>query len=184
MGGVNHVPNHHVLMRRVIKIGLLLLVVGLLAWAGFSMKQTLATKEQRTQQIQQRPDFKGIRFVTTSSLNPTAMLNNKPSVIILFDPDCEHCQYEAEQLSKRNREFAHAGVYLLTTQTPVRARAFARHYGLDTLAMMHVGTLSPEESRVAFGPTSMPHLFIYGADGRLRKEFKGETKIETLLKYL
>ncbi len=171
-------------MKRAIKTGLLLLVVGLLSWAGFSMKQTLAVKEQRNQQIQQRPDLKAVHFVTKQPHNSTAMLNGKPTVIILFDPDCEHCQYEAEQLGQRNKEFAHAGVYLLTTQTPVRARAFARHYGLDTLTMMHVGTLSPEESRVAFGPTSVPHLFIYGADGRLRKEFKGETKIESLLKYL
>lgn len=171
-------------MKRAIKIGVLLLVVGLLGWAGFSMKQTLAAKEQRTQQIQQRPDLNAVHFVTKQLHNSTTMLNGKPTVIILFDPDCEHCQYEAEQLSKRNAEFSNASVYLLTTQTPGRARAFARHYGLDTLAMMHVGTLSPEESRVVFGPTSVPHLFIYGADGRLRKEFKGETKIESLLKYL
>jgi hypothetical protein len=47
-----------------------------------------------------------------------------------------------------------------------------------------VGTLTPEESYKAFGPTSVPHLFIYGPDKELRKEFKGETKIDALLKYL
>lgn len=134
-------------MKRAVKIGLLGFVVGLLGWAGFSMKQTLSIKEQRTQKIQQQPDLKDVHFVTKQPHNSTAMLNGKPTVIILFDPDCEHCQYEAEQLGQRNKEFAHAGVYLLTTQTPARARAFVRHYGLDTLAMMHVGTLSPEEPR-------------------------------------
>ncbi len=31
---------------------------------------------------------------------------------------------------------------------------------------------------------SIPHIFIYGSDKKLRKEFKGETKAEAILKYL
>ena len=112
------------------------------------------------------------------------MIDDKPTLIILFNSECEHCQYEAEQLQKRHREFTRASVYLLTTESHARAQAFARHFGLDTLNMMHVGTLTREEAYRAFGPTSVPHLFIYGPDRQLRKEYKGETKIDALLNYL
>ncbi|WP_460908117.1 hypothetical protein [Spirosoma areae] len=47
-----------------------------------------------------------------------------------------------------------------------------------------MGTLTREESYRAFGPTSVPHIFIYGPDRQLRKEYKGETKIDALLQYL
>lgn len=145
------------------------------------MHQKLSAKDEQAAKLQQRPDLSAVHFVHNSN---STMIDGKPTLIILFNSDCEHCQYEAGQLQKRHQEFARASVYLLTTETPVRAQAFARHYGLDSLAMMHVGTLTPEESYKAFGPTSVPHLFIYGPDRQLRKEYKGETKIDALLKYL
>lgn len=167
--------------RRIIKIGLLLLMTGLIGGAVFRMKQTLSAKNEQAAKLQQRPDLSAVRFIRNP--NP-AMLTGKLTLIILFNSDCEHCQYEAGQLQQRHQEFAQAAVYLLTTETPARAHAFARNYGLDSLAMMHVGTLTREESYRAFGPTSVPHIFIYGPDGHLRKEYKGETKIDALLKYL
>jgi hypothetical protein len=35
-----------------------------------------------------------------------------------------------------------------------------------------------------YGSLSVPHLFLYGADRKLIKEFKGETKIEAILQYV
>ena len=168
-------------MKQVLKFSLLLLIAGLLGGALFSVKQTLSAKSEQAAKIQQRPDLSPVQFLRNSA---PATLKDTPTLIVLFNPDCDHCQYEAEQLQERHREFARAGVYLLTTETPARAQAFARHYGLDTLAMMHVGTLSREESYLMFGPTSVPHIFIYSPDGSLRKEYKGETKIDALLPYL
>lgn len=170
-------------MRRFLKIGLLLLLTGIIGGAVFNMNQTLSAKSEQATKLQQRPNLSVVRFISNSKNTPT-MIDGKPTLIVLFNSECEHCQYEAEQLQKRHREFAQASVYLLTNETHARAQAFARHYGLDSLAMMHVGTLTREESYSAFGPTSVPHLFIYGADGQLRKEYKGETKIEALLKHL
>jgi peroxiredoxin len=168
-------------MKRIIKSGLLFFIAAIITGAVFKMQQTLSTKNEQAAKLRQRPTLSAVHFVSTS-LAP--MIDGKPTLIILFNSECEHCQYEAGQLQKRHQEFARASVYLLTTEPPVRAQAFARQYGLDTLSMMHVGTLTQEESYKAFGPTSVPHLFIYGPDGQLRKEYKGETKIDALLKYL
>ena len=170
-------------MKRFLKIGLLLLIAGILGGTVFKMKQTLSAKNEQAAKLQQRPNLSAVHFIANSKNTPT-MIDGKPTLIILFNSECEHCQYEAEQLQKRHREFAQASVYLLTTEAPIRAHAFARHYGLDSLAMMHVGTLTREEAYSAFGPTSVPHLFIYGPDGQLRKQYKGETKIDALLNYL
>jgi len=168
-------------MKRYLKIGLLVLIAGLLLGAVFTMRQTLTVKDALAAQLQHRPDLSAVRFLREPN---TAMLDNKPTLIVLFDPDCEHCQYEAAQMQQQPSAFAGAAVYWLTTQTPARADAFARQYGLDSLAMMHVGTLTREESYRAFGPTSVPHLFIYGPDGQLRKEYEGEVKIEAVVRYL
>lgn len=168
-------------MKRIFKSGLLFLIAVVIVGAVVNMRQMVAAKNEQATKRQQRPDLSVVQYTH----NPTTtMIDGKPTLIILFNSDCEHCQYEASQLQKRHQEFARANVYLLTTETPIRAQSFAHTYGLDTLPMMHVGTLTPEEAYKVFGPTSVPHLFIYGPDGQLRKEYKGETKIEALTKYL
>lgn len=168
-------------MKQILKSGLLVLIAAIIAGAVVHMRQTLSAKSEQAAKLQQCPNLSAVHYVYNP--NPT-MIDGKPTLIILFNSDCEHCQYEARQLQKRHQEFAKASVYLLTTETPIHAQSFAHTYGLDTLAMMHVGTLTQEESYKAFGPTSVPHLFIYGPDGKLRKEYKGETRIEALTKYL
>ncbi len=168
-------------MRRILKSGLLFLVVVVIIGAVISMRQLVATKNEQAAKRRQRPNLSAVHYLH----NPTTtMIDGKPTLIILFNSDCEHCQYEAEQLQKHRQAFTKANVYLLTTETPARARSFAQTYGLDTLSMMHVGTITSKEAYETFGQTSVPHLFVYGSDGQLRKEYKGETRIEALTKYL
>ena len=44
--------------------------------------------------------------------------------------------------------------------------------------------INPDEAYKVFESLVVPQIFIYGADGRLIRIFKGETKIDTILQYL
>ena len=169
------------LMKRFLKIGLLLLIAGIIGGAVIKMKQTLSVKSVQAAKLHRRPDLSTVHFFREPELS---LRKGKPDLIILFNPDCEHCQYEAVQLQKYHQELTRSNVYLLTTETADRTHAFSHKYGLDTLAMIHIGTLSQEESYQMFGPTLVPHIFIYGPDGNLREEYKGETKIDAILTHL
>jgi hypothetical protein len=168
-------------MKRYLKIGLIGLVLAILGIGTFQISQTLSAKDALSVQLRHQPDLSVVRYVQHPEPD---MLDNKPTVIVLFNPDCEHCQYEATQMRQHQTDFVRAGVYWLTTESAGRARAFARQFGLDSLPTMHVGTLTRDESYRLFGATGVPHLFIYGSDGQLRKEYKGEVKIEAVLRYL
>ncbi len=170
-------------MKRYVKLGLLVLLVAVLGGAAVKMRETLAVRDAVAAKIRQRPNLAPIRFLYSKN-QPIPVYDNRPTVIIVFNPDCEHCQYEAQQLNLHHGAFSRAAVFWLTTDTPAHARVFARQYGLDSLPGVHVGTLTRDEAYRAFGPTSVPHLFVYGADGKLRKEYRGETKIEAITKYL
>ncbi len=168
-------------MKTFVKIIMVVLLAGVVGVIIVKIQQSLTTKKHLTSQLQHCPKLTAVQF--TSKFTP-ALTNDKSTLIILFDPDCEHCQYEATQIRREQAAFSGAAVYWLTTQPMARARQFAQQYGLDSLATMHVGTLTREESNQMFGPTSVPHIFIYGRDGELKKEYKGEVKIAALLQYL
>ncbi|RYZ31471.1 MAG: redoxin domain-containing protein [Sphingobacteriales bacterium] len=162
-------------------------VIAVLLLIGYFLSRTVSavssTNELKTKR-QTVPDFSQLAIQMPSKTVPKTMLKGRTNVIILFNPDCEHCQYEAAEISKNGDAFKQADVWMLTTEKPARVRAFTKQFGLDTLANVCVGILTPDELYKTFGPTAVPHLFIYGPDGNLRKEYKGETKLEAILKYL
>ena len=52
------------------------------------------------------------------------------------------------------------------------------------LANIHFAKINQADAYNTFGSLAVPQIFIYGADGVLIKEFKGETKMEAVLQYL
>lgn len=134
-------------MKRQIRIIIFMATILLISITYGIILKLSENRQTNSKRIHQ-PKLSTVRFI-----KDTPMIDGKPTLIILFNSECEHCQYEAGQLQKRHSEFKTANVYMLTTEAPVRAQAFARHYGLDTLSIMHVGTLTQEEAYKAFGPT-------------------------------
>jgi hypothetical protein len=57
-------------------------------------------------------------------------------------------------------------------------------FGLEGIPNIHFVKINPEHVFETFGSLSLPHIFIYGNDRKLIKEFKGETKMDAILKYL
>lgn len=122
--------------------------------------------------------FDGSPF-TRDSLRPAT-----PLVLVLFDPDCEHCQTELATIQESIAAFQ--GVQLLLVSPADRSRLipFATERGLTSLPGVRVlGTEAPHFLE-AFGTTKMPSTFFYGADHRLRQEMVGKPKEGKLLEGL
>lgn len=130
-------------------------------------------------------------FVHIETLRPTYVkgLFEEPSkganvLVILFRPDCEYCTDEVNQIVRKYSAFEKHRLYFFTEVSRQETVRFIQERGLAPLPNVAVGILSHDAFYKAFGPTSVPHLFIYGPDGQLRHEFRGETKIETILEAL
>jgi thioredoxin-related protein len=105
-----------------------------------------------------------------------------PSIFIAFSPDCEHCQYEAKSINERQKDLENVQIVMFTIEKDSLTKAFVHVYGLDTLKNIKVISDSTYEMHNAFGIKTIPSIFIYSAEGKLLKHYKGETKIEAILK--
>ena len=159
-----------------------LLAIGVVGWLGFRTVSRLNASKETTEHRKRLPEFTVQPLDTsTKRMHPTG---NRPVVLVYFNPDCEHCHYQAEQLSRHPALLKNAQVWLLSTEPLPRLQTFAKRYRLDTLPRVNVAHI---EARVAFdslGFRMVPHLLVYGVDGHLKKEFKGETRWETVEKAL
>ena len=109
----------------------------------------------------------------------------KPTVIIYFNPSCEHCQYEASEIGKQAKLFEKANMILITPDgSTERVKAFATQYHLWEVDNLVVLLDRNQQFLKSFDTAVFPSVFIYGANQRLIKMYKGEVKIEAIINSL
>ncbi len=106
------------------------------------------------------------------------------TVIIHFRPDCEYCQYEARAIRDSLHRFAATNVLLVSDEPIERLQDFAAEYDLANQPNIHILYDRDRKFKDLFGTSMVPSIFIYNQEQKLVKQFKGETKIEAILKYL
>jgi thiol-disulfide isomerase/thioredoxin len=109
---------------------------------------------------------------------------NKPTLILYFNSECDHCQYEAEAISQNVNKFENVNLLWVSYESLSIIRQFANTYKLASYPNIHFTKINHKAILSTFGSVSIPHIFIYDKDDKLLKEYKGETKVEALLKYL
>lgn len=168
--------------KKYILTGLLVL---LFTGIGILIAKTIRTnnhKKQVSEQLKMIPTFETYNM---DSLKVSHVeFNKKPTVIIYFNTECEHCQYEATQIVKYQDKFKNVNLYMLSAENIPKIKAFASQKRLDKISNLEMGKITVKESFEVFAFTSIPDILIYNASGELQKHFKGETKIEAILKYL
>jgi peroxiredoxin len=106
------------------------------------------------------------------------------TILVLFQPDCDHCQREAADIEENLVKFEEYQLYFLSNASIPELQQFANTYKLNNAPNVHFGTTPAEYIIQNFGSIPTPSLYIYSKDGKLVNEFKGETPIENILKEL
>jgi thiol-disulfide isomerase/thioredoxin len=109
---------------------------------------------------------------------------SNPIILIYFNSECEHCQYEATEIKKSISLFSKTSILMISSEPIEAIKVFSGQYELSNEPAVTFAKINRDDVYKTFGSVSIPHIFIYGKDHKLVKEFKGETKIEAILKYL
>lgn len=111
-------------------------------------------------------------------------VSGKSSVIVFFNPGCSHCEYEGQIFKMNFRKIADSHFIMVSSSPRDSIIAYSRRHNLDRLPNFHFATDSLLEAHSRFGVQTIPTLFIYGKDGKLRKKYVGEVRIEAILREL
>lgn len=106
------------------------------------------------------------------------------AVLILFQPDCDHCQREAVQIQEHLPAFNGYNLYFISDASLDQLNKFALAYKLEGNRNVHFAHTTLNYILNTYGPIASPSLYIYSEKGRLIKAFNGETPIEEIIKHL
>ena len=156
-------------------------VLATLLVAGNSFAQNSADTTPPYKRFPTVPPFKLLQTDSASILTKDNLKKNKPVLVILFNPECEHCKHETEEIIQHIDELKKVQIIMATMAQYHQMKEFYTRYKLSEFKNIKVGkdyqNMLPSFYRVS----SLPYLAMYDKKGKLLTTFEGSMKIEDLI---
>jgi peroxiredoxin len=170
--------------KKILMVGIVVAIAAI-AWYLFMP----VTEEEKTETVQapakilinQLPNLKLLGM--DGSVNYSRELTGK-NVLVLYNPDCDHCQREAKEIRTQLKAFENYTVWFVSSDSFENIGQFAKDYDLVGQANVHFVRTEVMEVINNFGAIATPSVYIYSDERQLIKAINGETRIEEIIKYL
>lgn len=127
------------------------------------------------------PAFRLLETDSVTIITKDNLKKNKPVLIVLFNPECDHCKHETEEIIKHMDDLKKVQIIMATMAQYAPMKDFYVKYKLDEYKNIKVGQdfqyMLPSFYRVH----SLPYLAMYNEKGDLLTTFEGTMKIEDLI---
>lgn len=130
------------------------------------------------------PDFKLLLVDSVTNFYTENLDPNKHTLIMMFSPDCDHCQHQTEDIIKNIEAFKNTQIVMNTVLPFDLMKEFYKKYELQRYKNFIVG----RDVLFFFSPyyraQFTPYLALYNKNGELLYTNDGQVKIETLIAQL
>lgn len=105
----------------------------------------------------------------------------KAVLLMLFSPECSHCQHTAEELVANKEKLKDLHIIMATLQPLWQMNAFVEKYGLKEIPGLVVGKDFSYILPSFYGIHNLPYLAFYNKKGSLITGFEGSMPLERIL---
>jgi thiol-disulfide isomerase/thioredoxin len=164
-----------------IKTLILVLVVATFCYLSFSSYKKVQQKKEIERSIQRLPAFSFQRPNQEAAFTNANLDPQKKTLLIYFNPTCDHCQYMTKQIKENKAKFGNHQLLFVTLADHKAITEFQTSYGLQDEPNIVFLRDTKFEFENVFGAGILPSFFLYDEKGTLVKKILGEVKIEKLL---
>ena len=105
----------------------------------------------------------------------------KPVLLMLFSPDCSHCQNTAIEIGKYRKELNDIRIVMVTMHPVSQMREFISKYQLDRVPEVVVGKDIYYFMIPFYNIKNLPYMAFYNKKGRLISVFEGAMSIPGII---
>lgn len=105
----------------------------------------------------------------------------KPVLLMIFSPECDHCQHETEKLVANKEALKEVQIVMATTYPIYQMKEFAEKYGLTTMENVVVGRDTYYLLPSFYEMHNLPYLALYDKKGNLIYTFEGSVGIDKVI---
>jgi len=127
------------------------------------------------------PPLKLLEIDSTNYFTKNDLKKNKPVLIMVFNPDCDHCKHETEEIIKNIDSLKNVQIVMATMMSFDMMKSFYEKYDLQRFQNITVGKDVQYTLPSFYQMHFMPYLAMYNKKGSLLATFEGSMKIEDLI---
>lgn len=127
------------------------------------------------------PPFKLLKADSISFFTKADLKKNKAVLLVIFSPECEHCQHETEEIIKHIDDFKKIQIVMTTTWPLSMMKNFCTKYNLERFDNITAGQDINYMLPSYYSIRNMPFLAFYDKKGKLIDTFEGALPVEKVL---
>lgn len=127
------------------------------------------------------PAFKVRKLDSTTIFNTYDIPKGKPTMLMLFMPDCEHCQKQVERMIAGMDSIKNVQIYLFSPVPVFKIKEFYDKYHLaDYKNIVLVGQEYQFFFASYYKATSVPFIAVYNKNKKLMRAFQGSAHLKDI----
>jgi thiol-disulfide isomerase/thioredoxin len=163
-------------MKKCLLFGVLCIVIGF----GFSQDPVLPVYKR----FPITPPFKIIKVPDSTFYKKEDLKRKKATIIIIFSPDCDHCQHATQDLLANAALFKKVQIIMVSSAPYSTVKKFYFEYGIATFPNIIMGTDPRYFLGTFYQITNFPSFFVYDKKGVFVKAFEGSVPITKIAQAL
>lgn len=133
------------------------------------------------------PSVPPVKLLLTDSVSyftKEDLQKRKAVMIMLFSPDCDHCQHETEEIIRRIDDFKKVQIIMATTFPFDKMAGYYKKYTLNRFSNIVVGKDVGYMLPIFYNVRNLPFFAFYNSKKDLISVFEGALPVEKVLEEL
>jgi thiol-disulfide isomerase/thioredoxin len=149
-----------------------------LAYIGFSQTNNAADTLPAYIKSPVIPAFNIYKAPDSTAFTKADIQKGKPTLLMIFSPDCGHCQHMATEILDNIAHFKKAQILMTTWLPYADMMAFYKTYKIAQYPQITMAWDSKYFFLPYYHVHNYPKLIVYNKKGKFVKEFQGNIKVE------
>lgn len=151
---------------------------------GFFISSLLATAQKDSSLIYLQyptvPPFSLIKVPDSIRFTKADLKKKKPTIIIVFSPDCEHCQHEIKEIQASYGLFKKAQIVMASPLDFNYIKKFYEEYHIADFPNIVMGRDPTYMLGTFYKVRSFPAIFVYNKKGDFVEAFDGSVPVKKI----
>ena len=126
------------------------------------------------------PPFSIIRVPDSTVFQKSNLAKKKPTLIILFSPDCEHCQHETQMLKAEMNLLHDVQIVMISFMDYNLVKKFYDEYGIAATPNITMGRDEKFFLGSFYKMQTYPSLYLYNKKGKFVQKFEGNVAVKKI----
>jgi thiol-disulfide isomerase/thioredoxin len=127
------------------------------------------------------PPFNLLKVDSSGYLTKEDVKKNRPTMVMFFSPECEHCKHQTEDLLASMDQFKDVEIVMATIQPFNEMKEFYKYYRISDHPNIKMGRDEKDILPGFYQIHNLPYLALYDKKGNLITTFEGSQKAATLI---